>query len=282
MPIGIGIIGMPPPMPDAPAACAISAAEAPTPESAPLAIPFGIEPCQVGGVDIAPTKCALPKSAPTPPSPPTPPPSPFAAGATSPTNFGISAAPIAAAPKPAVPAFALCANDIIGDINMLAGYIAICATDMICCSGTPPTSDDTAVATTRATAATADACRAPALPTPPPRPRAHTALSTPAPAPRPCPPATAACPAAALSHPTYGVAAAAIATDAGPAHGPPANPAITESNDDADPARSAASEFQASAAKKSGPDPAPAKLRPQWSPAGKNQNSGTLDIATPP
>ena len=43
-------------------------------------------------------------------------------------------------------------------------------------------------------------------------------------------PAEAACPDAAVSHPTYGAAAAAIDADAGPAHGPAVNPTITDND----------------------------------------------------
>jgi hypothetical protein len=126
-PIGIGIIGIPPPV--APAACAISAGIAPSPRIAELPIPAGVEPCQVGGTDIAPTNRALPRPADIPAPRPPAPPRPFIAGATSPTNFGASTNPAAAAPNPPVPAFAPCINDIIGDIIMLTGIAPTCATD---------------------------------------------------------------------------------------------------------------------------------------------------------
>lgn len=45
---------------------------------------------------------------------------------------------------------------------------------------------------------------------------------------RACAAAASAWPAAALNHPTYGVAAAAIDADAGPDHGPLANPETTD------------------------------------------------------
>ena len=62
--------------------------------------------------------------------------------------------------------------------------------------------------------------------------------------------------AAAFSHPTYGTAAAAIDSDAGPVHNPLVNPETTESNDDAAPDRSAANASQADADASSGPGPA--------------------------
>ncbi|CKP59208.1 Uncharacterised protein [Mycobacterium tuberculosis] len=74
----------------------------------------------------------------------------------------------------------------------------------------------------------------------------------------PCPADNPACPAAALNHPTYGAAAPAIATDAGPDHGPAANPAITASNEDAEARKSAANPSHAPPAINNGPDPAPA------------------------
>ncbi|BBX72945.1 hypothetical protein MSHI_08510 [Mycobacterium shinjukuense] len=87
------------------------------------------------------------------------------------------------------------------------------------------------------------------------------------------------CPAAALNQPTYGAAAAAIATDDGPAHGPLVNPAITESNDAADARKSDASPSHAAAADNNGPGPAPAKIRAELISGGNQANSGI--IATP-
>jgi hypothetical protein len=87
-----------------------------------------------------------------------------------------------------------------------------------------------------------------------------------------------ACPAAVVNHPTYGVAAAAIDADAGPAHGPAVNPTITESNDDADACKSWANPSQAVAATCNGPDPAPAKIRAELTSGGNHANSS---ITTP-
>ncbi|VBA60908.1 hypothetical protein LAUMK41_04285 [Mycobacterium attenuatum] len=93
--------------------------------------------------------------------------------------------------------------------------------------------------------------------------------------------AVAACTAAALNHPTYGAAAAAIDTDAGPAHGPPVNPATTASNDDADPANSAANPSHADAAANNGPAPAPAKIRAELISGGNHANSGIISNPKP-
>ncbi len=106
-------------------------------------MPFGIDPCQVGGTDIAPTNRALPKSAAAPK--PAPPPKPFIAGATSPANFGISAAARPADANPAELAFADCAAFISGPINMLAGYMPAWATESNDCTGRPAAADCTAV-----------------------------------------------------------------------------------------------------------------------------------------
>ncbi|BDB41689.1 hypothetical protein Mkiyose1665_44150 [Mycobacterium kiyosense] len=90
---------------------------------------------------------------------------------------------------------------------------------------------------------------------------------------RACKAAAVACAAAALNQPTYGVAAATIAADAGPAHGPPANAVITESNELADPYRSAARLSQAAAATCNGPEPAPAKIRAELISGGNHAKS---------
>src|SRR5689334_9561067 len=72
--------------------------------------------------------------------------------------------------------------------------------------------------------------------------------------------AASACAAAAFSHATYGTAAPAIDSDAGPVHDPLASPETTESNDDAAPDRSAANASQAAAEASRGPGPAPANI----------------------
>jgi hypothetical protein len=99
---------------------------------------------------------------------------------------------------------------------------------------------------------------------------------------RACAAAEAACPAAAVNHPTYGVAAAAIDADAGPAHGPAVNPTITESNDDADADKSCANPSQAVAATCNGPDPAPAKIRAELISGGNHAKSKTITTPTEP
>jgi hypothetical protein len=144
-PIGIGIIPIPPP-PAGPAA-AISAALGipPSPDIAELIIREGIEPCQVGGTDIAPTNRALPKSAAIPAPRPPAPPNGFMSGIALPTNFAGSAAN-AAALAAAIPAvfddeLAICTKLINGEIAMLAGYIPIWATDVNGCN--PEAADST-------------------------------------------------------------------------------------------------------------------------------------------
>jgi hypothetical protein len=144
-PIGIGII--PIPLPVGPAAAAISAALGmpPSPDIAELIIREGIEPCQVGGTDIAPTNRALPKSAAIPAPRPPAPPNGFMSGIALPTNFAGSAAN-AAALAAAIPAvfddeLAICTRLISGEIAMLAGYIPIWATDVNGCN--PEAADST-------------------------------------------------------------------------------------------------------------------------------------------
>ncbi len=88
--------------------------------------------------------------------------------------------------------------------------------------------------------------------------------------------AASACPAAALNHPTYGVAAAAIDSDAGPAHGPLVNPEITDWNDVAAPDRSDANPSQADAAANNGPDPAPANINSELISGGNHGNEGNV------
>jgi hypothetical protein len=95
-------------------------------------------------------------------------------------------------------------------------------------------------------------------------------------------PAEVACPDAAVNHPTYGAAAAAIDAEAGPAHGPAVNPTTTESNDDADACKSCANPSQAVAAICNGPDPAPAKIRAELISGGNHANSRTMTTPTQP
>jgi hypothetical protein len=134
--MGIGMGWKPPPAPwAAPAMAAAALGIAPIPDIAELTIRAGIEPCQVGGTDIAPTNRALPKSAPIPPPIPPAPPNGLRSGTALPTNLVASPAnPAAFAPanaaEPAELLPAICAMLINGEIAMLAGYIAICATDV--------------------------------------------------------------------------------------------------------------------------------------------------------
>ncbi|BBC67743.1 hypothetical protein NJB1907f44_34070 [Mycobacterium marinum] len=90
--------------------------------------------------------------------------------------------------------------------------------------------------------------------------------------------ADSAWPAAALSQPTYGAAAAAIDTDAGPDQDPLDSPETTESNDDADAYRSCANPSQADAAANSGPEPAPENIRVEFISGG---NQAKSNIITP-
>lgn len=74
---------------------------------------------------------------------------------------------------------------------------------------------------------------------------------------RACEAAAVACAAAEFSHPVYGAAAAAIAADAWPCQASPANPDVTDPNDDAAVPSSEANPSQADAASSIGADPAP-------------------------
>ena len=119
----------------------------PIPDIAELTIRAGIEPCQVGGTDIAPTNRALPKSPAIPAPRPPAPPNAFISGTALPTNFAESApnapAPVAPANAAAeLPWLPICAKLIIGEIIMLAGYIAIWATDVNDDNGTADSAAD--------------------------------------------------------------------------------------------------------------------------------------------
>src|ERR1700742_3731675 len=78
---------------------------------------------------------------------------------------------------------------------------------------------------------------------------------------RACAAAPCARPAAVLSQPTYGVAAAAIAWDAAPCHAWPAKPEVTAENEDAADPNSDANPSQAAAAASIGSEPTPEKIR---------------------
>ncbi|CEZ95880.1 Uncharacterised protein [Mycobacterium tuberculosis] len=85
---------------------------------------------------------------------------------------------------------------------------------------------------------------------------ANAASNTPTTA-RACPAADSAEAAAALNHPAYGAAAAAIATEDGPCQIPPTSPEVTDPKAAAAEPSSAASSSQAAAAANRGPGPAP-------------------------
>ena len=142
MPIGMGIIGMPPPI-GAPAAPAIAAASgtpaAPSPDIAELARRAGIDPCHDGGTDIDPTNRAWPKPAdiPAPPNP-APPPKGVTSGRAPPTNFAASgtapAAPVSPAPPCTPPCMAALISIINGDIAVLAGVASACTPEVSACN----------------------------------------------------------------------------------------------------------------------------------------------------
>jgi hypothetical protein len=77
----------------------------------------------------------------------------------------------------------------------------------------------------------------------------------------------------ALIHATYGVAAAAIAVEDGPVHGPIARLWIVDPYDAAADCRSAANESQAAAAASIGPEPAPTYIRPELTSGGSAPKS---------
>jgi hypothetical protein len=158
IPIGIGIGVIPPGPPGAAPAIAAALGIPPSPDIAELTIRAGIDPCHVGGTDIAPTNRALPRSAAMPAPRPPAPPNDFISGTALPTNLAASAPnPAILAPaKPAVAAwllFAICAMLISGDIIMLAGYIPIWAIDV---NGDNPEAADSTDDNTAAGSDTAD------------------------------------------------------------------------------------------------------------------------------
>ncbi|CKN63723.1 Uncharacterised protein [Mycobacterium tuberculosis] len=72
-----------------------------------------------------------------------------------------------------------------------------------------------------------------------------------------------------FNHPTYGLAARVIASDAGPCHASPANPVVTDANEPAAACNSSANPSQADAAASIGPRPAPANMRAEFTSGGK-------------
>ena len=141
VPIGMGIIGMPPI--GAPATPVIAAASgipaAPSPDIAELARRAGIDPCHDGGTDIEPTNRPWPKPADTPAPPnPAPPPDGFTSGRAPPTNFAASgtapAAPVSPAPPCTPPCVAALISIINGDIAVLAGVASACTPEVSACN----------------------------------------------------------------------------------------------------------------------------------------------------
>jgi hypothetical protein len=88
---------------------------------------------------------------------------------------------------------------------------------------------------------------------------------------RACPAADSAEAAAALNHPAYGAAAAAIDAADAPCHGPPANPEVTDVNDAAVDPSSADNPSHATAASSKGPDPAPASINAELTSGGRTR-----------
>jgi hypothetical protein len=78
------------------------------------------------------------------------------------------------------------------------------------------------------------------------------------------------------------VAAAAIDRDAGPDHGPPANPETTDRNDEAAADKSDANPSHAVAATSNGPGPAPPKINAELISGGKSVKSATITTSTQP
>src|SRR4051794_3955253 len=82
-----------------------------------------------------------------------------------------------------------------------------------------------------------------------------------------------ACTAVSCNHPTYGVAAAAIAADAGPIQGPAVSPATIDSYKAAAAYRSLAKPSQAVAAASIDPEPGPAYISAELTSGGNNAKS---------
>ncbi|BBZ52532.1 hypothetical protein MHEI_42490 [Mycobacterium heidelbergense] len=86
----------------------------------------------------------------------------------------------------------------------------------------------------------------------------------------------------AFIHDTYGTAAAAIAPDDGPTHGPLVNAESVARYEVAAEPNSAANLLQDAAAITSGPDPAPAYIRAELTSGGNPAKSRPPITASPP
>ena len=118
-------------------------ATAPGTAAAELTIGAGVEPCHTEGTDIAPTKRALPRLAEIFEPQPPPLPSTFDPGAVELTNCDGAPPAMFVAPASDVTGAVPCVSAIIGDINALAGYIPIWATDINDDTGADETIDPT-------------------------------------------------------------------------------------------------------------------------------------------
>ncbi|BBY00891.1 hypothetical protein MSEO_13900 [Mycobacterium seoulense] len=85
----------------------------------------------------------------------------------------------------------------------------------------------------------------------------------------------------ALIHATYGAAAAAIAIDDGPVHGPVASASTAELYDAPAACNSVANSSHAAAAANSGPDPAPTYIRPELISGGSAPKSSIYYLRSP-
>jgi hypothetical protein len=83
-------------------------------------------------------------------------------------------------------------------------------------------------------------------------------------------------------HAAYGVAAAAIDSEDGPTHAPLVRSETTARYDVAADPNSEANPCQAAAAAASGPDPAPAYIRPELISGGNAPKSTMLIVELPP
>jgi hypothetical protein len=85
-----------------------------------------------------------------------------------------------------------------------------------------------------------------------------------------------------LIHPAYGAAAAAIATEEGPTHGPAVRSETTARYELAADPNCEANPSQEAAAATSGPDPAPAYIKPELISGGNAPKSTMLISESPP
>ncbi|GLE54565.1 hypothetical protein ATCCBAA256_41590 [Mycobacterium montefiorense] len=115
----------------------------PAPAIAELTIGAGVDPCHTGGTDIAPTSRALPRPAVIEEPQPPPLPTTFIDGAVELMYCDALAAATFEAPASDAMGAAPCESAIIGDINALAGYTPIWATDINDDTGADETIDPT-------------------------------------------------------------------------------------------------------------------------------------------